>query len=148
MGKIKQIEIKNRIYYFYNDIINVEEFDSNLLNIDKLSYKDIDIYYIGYITIKKISDFENNCSINPLHLITRKVDRHIEEKNESKYLVFDSTELHSTDENKEVLKKYTELWDWINSKIGTTNDGKNGEYGKVCMKIKFNTGDNLPLNKS
>ena len=148
MGKIKQIEIKNRIYYFYNDIINVEEFDSNLLNIDKLSYKDIDIYYIGYITIKKISDFENNCSINPLHLITRKVDRHIEEKNESKYLVFDSTELHSTDENKEVLKKYTELWDWIKSKIGTTNDGKNGEYGKVCMKIKFNTGDNLPLNKS
>ena len=148
MGKIKQIEIKNRIYYFYNDIINVEEFDSNLLNIDKLSYKDIDIYYIGYITIKKISDFENNCSINPLHLITRKVDRHIEEKNESKYLVFDSTELHSTDENKEVLKKYTELWDWIKSKIGTTNDGKNGEYGKDCMKIKFNTGDNLPLNKS
>ena len=148
MGKIKQIEIKNRIYYFYNDIINVEEFDSNLLNIDKKSYKDIDIYYIGYITIKKISDFENNCSINPLHLITRKVDRHIEEKNESKYLVFDSTELHSTDENKEVLKKYTELWDWIKSKIGTTNDGKNGEYGKDCMKIKFNTGDNLPLNKS
>ena len=148
MEKVKQIEIKNRTYYFYNDIINVEEFDSNLLNIDKLSYKDIDIYYIGYITIKKISDFENNCSINPLHLITRKVDRHIEEKNESKYLVFDSTELHSTDENKEVLKKYTELWDWIKSKIGTTNDGKNGEYGKVCMKIKFNTGDNLPLNKS
>ena len=148
MEKVKQIEIKNRTYYFYNDIINVEEFDSNLLNIDKLSYKDIDIYYIGYITIKKISDFENNCSINPLHLITRKVDRHIEEKNESKYLVFDSTELHSTDENKEVLEKYTELWDWIKSKIGTTNDGKNGEYGKVCMKIKFNTGDNLPLNKS
>ena len=148
MGKVKQIEIKNRTYYFYNDIINIEEFDSNLLKIDKKSYKDIDIYYIGYITIKKISDFENNCSINPLHLITRKVDRHIEEKNESKYLVFDSTELHSTDENKEVLKKYTELWDWIKSKIGTTNDGKNGEYGKVCMKIKFNTGDNLPLNKS
>ena len=147
MGKIKQIEIKNRIYYFYNDIINVEEFDSNLLNIDKKSYKDIDIYYIGYITIKKISDFENICSINPLHLITRKVDGHIEEKNGSKYLVFDSTELHSTDE-KEVLKKYTELWDWIKSKIGTTNDGKNGEYGKDCMKIKFNTGDNLPLNKS
>ena len=56
--------------------------------------------------------------------------------------------MHSTDENKEVLKKYTELWDWIKSKIGTTNDGKNGEYGKDCMKIKFNTGDNLPLNKS
>ena len=148
MGKIKQIEIKNRIYYFYNDIINVEEFDSNLLNIDKKSYKDIDIYYIGYITIKKIGDCENIYSVNPLYLIIGKVDGHIKENNGNKYLVFDSTELHSTDENKEVLEKYTELWDWIKSKIGTTNDGKNGEYGKVCMKIKFNTGDNLPLNKS
>ena len=54
MGKVKQIEIKNRTYYFYNDIINIEEFDSNLLKIDKKSYKDIDIYYTGYITIKKI----------------------------------------------------------------------------------------------
>ena len=44
MGKIKQIEIKNRIYYFYNDIINIEEFDSNLLKVDKKSDKDIDIY--------------------------------------------------------------------------------------------------------
>ena len=54
MGKVKQIEIRNRTYYFYNDIINIEEFDSNLLKIDKKSYKDIDIYYIGYITIKKL----------------------------------------------------------------------------------------------
>ena len=52
MGKVKQIEIKNRTYYFYNDIINIEEFDSKLLKIDKKSYKNIDIYYIGYITIK------------------------------------------------------------------------------------------------
>ena len=47
MGKFKQIEIKNRTYYFHNDIINIEEFDSNLLKIYKKSYKDIDIYYIG-----------------------------------------------------------------------------------------------------
>ena len=66
MEKVKQIEIKNRTYYFYNDIINVEEFDSNLLNIDKKSYKDIDIYYIGYITIKKIGDYENTYSIYQL----------------------------------------------------------------------------------
>ena len=45
---------KNRTYYFYNDIINIEDFDSNLLKIDKKSYKDIDIYYIGYITIQKL----------------------------------------------------------------------------------------------
>ena len=54
MGKVKQTEIKIQSYYFYNDIINIEEFDSNLLKIDKKSYKDIDIYYIGYITIKKL----------------------------------------------------------------------------------------------
>ena len=51
MENVKQIEIKNRTYYFYNDVINIEEFDSNLLKIDKKLYKDIDIYYIGYIII-------------------------------------------------------------------------------------------------
>ena len=54
MGKVKKIDIKNRTYYFYNDIINIGEFDSNLLQKDKKSYKDIDIYYIGYIAIKKL----------------------------------------------------------------------------------------------
>ena len=54
MGKVKQIEIKNRTYYLYNDIINIEEFNSSLLKIEKKSYKDIDIYYIGYIAIKKL----------------------------------------------------------------------------------------------
>ena len=53
MKEVKQTEIKNRTYYFYKDIINIEEFDSNLLMIDKNSYKDIGIYYIGYTTIKK-----------------------------------------------------------------------------------------------
>ena len=142
MGNIKQINIKNRTYHFLNDIINIEEFDSNLLKIDKKSYKDIDIYYIGYITIKKIGDCENIYSVNPLYLIIGKVDGHIEEKNESKYLVFDST-----DENKEVLKKYTELWDGIKNEIETINSDKKDEYGKIFTKIKFNTHDNLPLNK-
>ena len=142
MGEVKQIEIKNRTYYFYNDMINLKNFDSNLLKIDKKHYKGINIYYIGYITIKKIDDCENIYSVNPLYLITGKVDGHIEEKNGSKYLVFDST-----DENKEVLKKYTELWDEITNKIETVNGGKKVEYGKDFMKIKFNTDDNLPLNK-
>ena len=54
MGEVKQINIKNRTYYFYSDIIDLKHFESNLLKIDKKSYKNIDIYYIGYITIKKI----------------------------------------------------------------------------------------------
>ena len=54
MGTTKQINIKNRTYYFYNDIIDLENFDARLLKIDKKSYKDIDIYNIGYATKKKI----------------------------------------------------------------------------------------------
>ena len=67
MGEVKQIDITSGTYYFYNDIINLENFESNLLKIDKKSYKDISIYNIGYITIKKIDDCENIYSANPLY---------------------------------------------------------------------------------
>ena len=67
MGTVKQIDIKNRTYYFYNDMINIKKFNSYLLKIDKASYKDIGIYNIGYITSKKI-DIENIYSINNLYL--------------------------------------------------------------------------------
>ena len=59
MGVVKQIDIKNRPYYFDNDIIDLKNFDARLLKIDKKSYKNIGIYNIGYITIKKIDDCEN-----------------------------------------------------------------------------------------
>ena len=65
MGTIKQVNIKNRSYYFYNDIIDLKNFDTRLLRIDKKSYKDIDIYNIGYITKKKINDCKNINSVNP-----------------------------------------------------------------------------------
>ena len=67
MGTTKQINIKNQTYYFYNDIIDLENFDSSLLKLDKKSYKDIGIYNIGYITIKKIDDCKNIYSVNPLY---------------------------------------------------------------------------------
>ena len=92
--------------------------------------------------LKKIDDYENIYSINPLYLIIGEVDGHIEEKRENKYLVFDSR-----DENREVLEKYTELWDGIKNEIKTINGGKEGEYGKDFMKIKFDIDDDLPLNK-
>ena len=142
MAQVKEINIKNRTYYFFIDMINIKAFHSNLLKIDKKSHKNIDIYYIGYITIKKIDDYENIHSVDPLYLIIGEVDRHIKEKNDSKYLVFDST-----DENRIVLKKFTKLWDEIKNKIETTNGGKEGEYGKNFMKIKFDTDDNLLLNQ-
>ena len=82
-----------------------------------------------------------------MYLIIGKVDGHIErssaaENNGNKYVAFGST-----DKNKEVLKKYTELWDGIKNEIETINGGKKYIYSKDFMKIKFNTDDNLPLNK-
>ena len=68
MGTIKKIDIKNQTYYFYNDIIDLKSFKSNLLKIDKKSYKDIAIYNIGYTTIKKTDVCENLYSVNPLYL--------------------------------------------------------------------------------
>ena len=81
MGTIKQKNIKNRTYYFYNDIINLKNFNSNLLKIDKKSNKNIDIYNIGYITIKKIDDYENIYSVNTLYLLVNHANGYIEENN-------------------------------------------------------------------
>ena len=52
-NKVKDIDIKNRTYYFFNDFINTENFDSNNIKIDEKSYEDILIYYIGHVTIKE-----------------------------------------------------------------------------------------------
>ena len=86
MGKVKETEIKNRTYYFYNDMINIKNFDSNLLKINKKHYKGIYIYYTGYITIKKIDDFENIYSVNLFCLLVNHTKGYLEEKNGNKYL--------------------------------------------------------------
>ena len=69
MGKTKQINIKSRTYHFYNNEINSKDFDSSLLKVDKKDYKEIDIYYIGYVTVKKIANCNNINSVNPLFLM-------------------------------------------------------------------------------
>ena len=125
MGNIKEINIKNRTYYFFDDMINIKDFDPNLLKIDKKSYKNINIYYIGYITMKS-SNYVKIKSANPLYLTISEVDGHIKEKNGSKYLIF-----NSTDKNKEVLKKYKKLWNGITNEIETINWSKEGECGSA-----------------
>ena len=80
--------------------------DSNFLKIDKKSYQN---KHIGYVTIKSIGHYESIYSVNPFYFIVGKVDGYIEESNGNKYLIFSST-----DKNKEVLKRYTELWNRIN----------------------------------
>ena len=64
MRNIKQIKIKNPTYYFFNDMINIKNFDLNLQKIDKKSCKSIDIYYVRYMTIKDIADYESIHSLN------------------------------------------------------------------------------------
>ena len=141
MGEVKQINIKNRSYYFYNDMISLKYFELNLLKIDRKSYKNIGIYNIGYITIKKIDDCENIYSVNPLYLRITHANGYIEEINENKYLIFDSI-----DENKELLKKYNDVFNGIRDKIKEISSGE-CDYEKDYMKIKFNCDYNLPLNK-
>ena len=138
MENIKQTNIKNRTYYFFNDMINIRNFDSSFLKTDKKSYKNINVYYIRYITIKSIGDYENIHSVNPLYLIIGEVDGYIEESNGNECLIF-----ASTSKSKELLKKYTGLWDEIKCLI-KTNGSKASKYEKDFMKIKFNSDDNLP----
>ena len=71
--KVKDIDIKNWIYYFFNDIINIKNFDAKHVKIDEKSYKNTPIYYIGYVTIK-LSKYVKTNSVNPLYLIFNKVN--------------------------------------------------------------------------
>ena len=133
------MNIENRTHNFYNDLINIKDFDPKLLTLDKKSYKNIDIYYIGYITKK--DQYKIN-SINPLYLLVSRTDGFIEEKRGNKYLNIDFT-----DSNNEALRKYAEVWSEFKDQIEEINNGKPEEYEKDYMKIKFNSDDNLALNK-
>ena len=124
MGKVKQINIKNRTYFCYNDRISLKDFDATLLKVDKKTYKEIDIHYIGYATVKKVANCNNINSVNPLYLMINEMIVHFEEKNESKYLVLDDV-----DENKEVSKKH-EVWEGVKKEIETINGGEKVEYEK------------------
>ena len=125
MGRIRQTKIKNRTYYFHRDRINLEDFDASLLKVDKRNYKEIDVYDIGYVAFKEIANCNNINSVNPLYLMIDKMIGHFEEKNENKYLVLDDV-----DENKEVSKKYEEVWEGVKKEIETINGGEKIEYGK------------------
>ena len=81
MESINQIKRKNGTYYLFNDMINIKNFDSSLLKIDKNSYKSIDIYYIGYITMKDL-DYVNFHSVNPLYFIIGGADGYMKKEME------------------------------------------------------------------
>ena len=125
MEEIKQINIKNQTYYFYNDQINLKDFDAKLLKNWQKDYNENGIYYIDYVTVKKIANCKNINSVNPLYLMIEEMVGHFEEKNENKYL-----DLDDVNENKEVSKKYKEVWEGVKKEIETINGGEKIEYGK------------------
>ena len=134
-------------------MINIKNFDPSLLDTDKISFKSTDDvnYDNEYITTKGL-DNKNIDSANALYLVFINVDGYTErnstacnsteESNENIYLIFASTDKH-----KEVLEKYTELWDEIKNQIGTISGCKPIKYGKDFMKIRSESDDYLPLGK-
>ena len=124
-------------------MINFKNFNSNLLKLDKKRYKGINMYHIGFIAITKIDDCENIYSVNPFYLLINHASGYIEEKNGNKYLIFDD----SVDEHKALLKN-ADVQDGIKNEIKAINGAKENNYGKDYMKIKFNSDDDVPLNKT
>ena len=135
---VRQINIEGRTYYFYNDLINIKNFNSNNLKLDKKSVLGNDVYYIGYITKKPQW---NANSVNPLNLMINRIKGHFEEVDGDKYLIINS-------ENGDIMQKCQEFFDGIKEIIKKINDYSQPiKYDDSYMKIKFNTDDNIPLNK-
>ena len=134
----KQLNLKNRTYHFYNDLINIKNFDHNNLRLDKQSVFNNDVYYIEHITKKP--EYNIN-SVNRLYLIINRIKSHFEEVDGDKYLVISS-------ENGDILQKYQEVSDGIKEIIKKIYDySQPVKYDDNYMKIKFSTDDNISLNK-
>ena len=135
---IRQLNIEDRTCYFYNDLINVKNFNINNLKLDKKNVLGNDVYYIGYITKKPQWDVNR---VNPLYLMINRIKGHFEEKDGDKYLIISS-------ENGDIMQKYEEVFDGIKEIIKKINDYSQPiKYDDNYMKIKFKTDDNILINK-
>ena len=131
----KKLNIAGRSYYFYNDLIRLWNFDERNLKLDKKSWKDIDIYYLGYVGKKP--EWNVN-SVNQLYLIVNGIYGSISEENGTKYLTISKPE--------NVLKKYEQVFSKIKQKIKKVS-GEEVIYNDYFQKIKFSIDDDLPLNE-
>ena len=138
-NKVEEIDIKNQTFYVFNDNINIKNFDPNNIKLDEKSFKDILIYYISYLTIKSSKYIKIN-NVNLSYLIFSKVSWYFEEINKSKYLTLVPT-------NKSKEKKYKELWSKVKV-IVIWITKKSDDYDKKYVKVKSNSDDELPLNKT
>ena len=109
MGTTKEINIKNRTYYFYNDIINLDEFDKSKIKVDKKDFNVIDIYYLGYEYKKKISECNLINRVNPLYLRMININGQFKKgKDDAWHLVIS---------DKDVYKKLVDIFENIKNKI-------------------------------
>ena len=135
---IRQLNIKYKTYYFYNDLINIKNFNVNNLKLYKKGVLGNDVYYIGYIIKKTQWDLN---SVNPLYLIINRIKGHFEEVDGDKYLIINC-------ENGDIMQKYQEIFNRIKEIIKKINDyNQKIKYDDNYMKIKFNTDDNISQNK-
>ena len=135
---VRQLTIEGRTYHFYNDLINIKNFNSNNLKLDKKSVLGNDVYYIGYITKKPQWNVN---SVNPRYLMINKIKGHFEKVDGDKYLIISS-------ENGDIMQKYQEFFIGIKEIIKNINDYSQPiKYDDNYMKIKFNTDNNIPPNK-
>ena len=133
---VKSLEIKNTSCYYYDDIVHADEFDKNLIKVDKRESRiGVDIYYISYI-VNKLQ--YNINSVNPLYLILKDVKCTVEkiEGSSDRYLVIDLS-------NKDVLNVFDDMFNFISNKIDRDDDEK--VYGYI--RLKFNSDVDLPLDK-
>ena len=141
MGEIKQINIKNRTYYFYNDIIDLDEFDGSKIKVDRKNFNDIDIYYLGYEYKKKITECNEINSVNPLYLRIKDMKGQFKKSKGDNvwYLII------SGDQN--ILRIFVNIYKSFRAKI-EENAGGIVQYDKDYMIIKFESNDNLPTDNT
>ena len=136
---VKQLHIKNRTYYFYNDLINALNFEIINLKLDKKIWKDIDIYYIGYVDKNKPEDWRVK-SVNPLYLIINKVFCSVGEENGVKYLKIEKNHCDP------VINKWNQVLDSIKYHIKKISNEK-VNFNDDVDKTKFISDDSLRLDK-
>ena len=139
MGEIKQINVKDRTYYFYNDIVNLDQFVGSKIKVDRKNFNDIDIYYHGYEYKKKITECNEINIVNPLYLRIKDMKGQLNKGKGDKvwYLI--------VFRHADVLRKFANIWEIIRAKI-EKNTGGIVHYDKDYMKIKFESNDNLPTD--
>ena len=139
MGTTKEINIKNQTYYYYNDIIDLDEFDGTEIKADKKDFNDIDIYYLGYEYKNKITECNVIKSVNPLYLRIVDIKGQFEKgKDDVWYLVISDKGY--------VYEKLVDISESIKNEI-IEKAWNAFEYDKDYVKIKFESNNTFPTDE-